>query len=69
MEIYTYPTKVLETISTTFDFEKDKTRELTDAFIRLPVTNIEEIWDLLEEHDRTPKWSTYSLKSHLLSAD
>ena len=24
MEIYTYPTKVLETISTTFDFEKDK---------------------------------------------
>ena len=40
---------------THFDFEKDKTRELTDAFIRLPVTNIEEIWDLLEEHDRTPK--------------
>ena len=24
IEIYTYPTKVLETISTTFDFEKDK---------------------------------------------
>ena len=24
MEIYTYPTKVLETISTTFNFEKDK---------------------------------------------
>ena len=24
MEIYTYPTKVLETISTAFDFEKDK---------------------------------------------
>ena len=38
-----------------FESEKDKTRLLTDSFIRLSVTNLDEIWNLLMRYDRVPK--------------